>query len=132
MRAMTMALIFSLAAGAVSAKPHLRDVPDIDGTILAVGIADEIRKNCPNISARLLKAYQVVNTLKSRARALGYSDAEIDAYRKSETEKARLRAKRDRYLAQSGVTAGTASSYCELGRTEIEKGGQIGTLLRMN
>ena len=133
MRAMTtMALILSLTAGTASAKPHLRDVPEIDGTILAVGIADEIRKNCPDISARMLKAYSLVTGLKARARDLGYSDAEIDAYRKSDAEKARLKAARSAYLKQGGVTAGQPASYCALGRKEIEKGGQIGALLRMN
>lgn len=132
MRAMTMTLMFSLLAAPALAKPHLRDVPQIDGTILAVGIADEIRKNCPDISARVVQAYRVVSGLKATARGLGYSDAEIDAYRKSDTEKARLKDKRKAYLAQGGVNAGQPASYCQLGRTEIEKGGQIGALLRMN
>ncbi|MEX0369481.1 MAG: DUF5333 domain-containing protein [Tateyamaria sp.] len=132
MRAMTMALILSLTAGIASAKPHLRDVPEIDGTILAVGIADEIRKNCPDISARMFKAISLVNGLKGRARALGYSDAEIDAYRSSDAEKARLKAKRAAYLEQAGAALGQTDSYCAVGRAEIEKGGQIGALLRMN
>jgi len=132
MRAMTMALILSLTAGTASAKPPLRDVPEIDGTILAVGIADEIRTNCPDISGRLAKAYRTVLSLKSRARDLGYSNAEIDAYRKSDAEKARLLITRDIYLRQGGVKAGQPSSYCALGRVEIEKGSQIGALLRMN
>ena len=132
MRAMTMALILSLSAGALSAKPHLRDVPEVDATLLAVGIADEIRKNCPSISARMFKAVGVVRGAAARARALGYSDEEIDAYRKSDAEKARLKAKRDAYLKQGGVTAGADQSYCSLGREEIKKGGQIGALLRMN
>ncbi|MEL6620954.1 MAG: DUF5333 domain-containing protein [Pseudomonadota bacterium] len=132
MRAMIMALILSLATGPVAAKPHLRDVPEIDGTILAVGIADEIRKNCPNISARMLYAIGVVNGLKGKARDLGYSDAEIDAYRKSNAEKDRLKAERRAYLAAAGVKANAPETYCALGRVEIEKGGQIGNLLRMN
>ncbi|MBY5932236.1 DUF5333 domain-containing protein [Tateyamaria omphalii] len=132
MRAMTMALILSLTAGIASAKPHLRDVPEIDGTLLAVGIADEIRKNCPDISARMVRAYTLVTGLKDKARDLGYTDAEIDAYRKSDAEKARLRAAGEAYLQRGGVTAGQPATYCALGRAEIEKGGQIGALLRMN
>ena len=132
MRAMTLAFTLALVASTVSAKPPLREVPEIDGTILAVGIADEIRKNCPDISARLIRAVSVVNGLKGKARSLGYSDAEIDAYRKSDVEKARLKAERDRYLAAGGVRSGAPATYCALGRAEIEKGGQIGALLRMN
>lgn len=132
MRAMITALLLAMVAGTASAKPPLRDVPEIDRTILAVGIADEIRKNCPSISARMLRALNVVNGLSGKARALGYSQAEIDAYRKSESEKARLKAERDAYLAAGGVRRGASDSYCALGRAEIEKGGQIGALLRMN
>lgn len=132
MRTMTMALILCLSAGTISAKPPLRDVPEVDNTLLAIGIADEIRKNCPSISARMVKALGVVRAVGTRARELGYTDAEIDAYRKSDAEKARLSAKRDAYLAAGGVTAGASSAYCALGRTEIEKGSQIGAVLRMN
>ncbi|MEM6373127.1 MAG: DUF5333 domain-containing protein [Pseudomonadota bacterium] len=132
MRALIMALILSLPAGVISAKPHLRDVPEVDGTLLAVGIADEIRKNCPDISARMVKALGVIRAVGATARELGYTDAEIDAYRKSDVEKERLKAKRDAYLASAGATAGADSAYCALGRTEIEKGGQIGALLRIN
>lgn len=132
MRAMTMAILLSLSAGAALAKPHLRDVPEIDGTILAVGIADEIRNNCPSISARMVRAAFLVNGLKGRARALGYSDAEIDAYRKSDAEKNRLKAKRAAYLDAAGVKSDAPETYCLLGKAEIEKDSQIGALLRMN
>lgn len=132
MRAMTIAFTLALAASAASAKPPLRDVPAIDGTILAVGIADEIRKNCPDISARMIRAVSLVGGLKGKARSLGYTDAEIDAYRESDAEKARLKAQRDAYLTAGGVRAGAPETYCALGRAEIEKGGQIGALLRMN
>lgn len=132
MRAMTIALILSLSAGALSAKPHLRDVPEVDGTLLVVSIADEIRKNCEDISARIIKAYRVISGVKAKAEALGYTDDEIDAYRKSDTEKARLLAARDAYLESGGVTAGASDEYCRVGRAEIEKGSRIGALLRMN
>ncbi|MEL6451080.1 MAG: DUF5333 domain-containing protein [Pseudomonadota bacterium] len=107
-------------------------MPGIEDTLLAVGIADEIRKNCPSISARLVRAYNTLMGTVSLARSKGYSDAEIDAYRNSDAEKDRLRAVRDAYLTEAGVIAGAPESYCALGRVEIEKGGQIGALLRMN
>lgn len=132
MRAILMALILSLYAGTLSAKPHMRDVPDIDGTLLAVGIADEIRKNCPDISARMFKALNVIRGVGDHARALGYSEEEIDAYRKSDAEKNRLKAERKEYLNAAGVVMNAPDTYCLLGRTEIKKGGQIGALLRMN
>jgi hypothetical protein len=39
---------------------------------------------------------------------------------------------RARYLAEAGVQSGAPETYCLLGRAEIEKGSQIGALLRMN
>ena len=132
MRAITMALILSLSAGAVSAKPHLRDVPEVDGTLLAIFIADRIRKRCPSISARLVKAYGVIGAVEDRAAALGYTKAEIDAYRNSEAEEDRLKGKRNAYLESRGAHKGNPEAYCEVGRTEIKKGSQIGALLRMN
>lgn len=132
MRATLLVLILSLAATSLPAKPPLRDVAEIDNALLAVGLADEIRKNCPNISARLYRAYRFVNGLKNRAVALGYSEAEIRAYRTSEAEKARLRQEGAAWFAANGVAPGTPESYCAVGRAEIEKDSQIGTLLRVN
>ncbi len=123
-------IALSMATGAV-AKPHMRDTPIADG-LLAVGLADEIRKSCPQISARMLKALGYINGLKNQAQALGYTDAEIDAYRKSDTEKARLKKRGNAYLAANGVVAGQPETYCALGRNEIEKSSQIGSLLRVN
>ena len=132
MRAMKIALTLALVSNMVLAKPSLRDVPEIDETLLSIGIANEIRKNCPDISARILRAAALVNDLKTKARNMGYSDTEIDAYRRSDTEKARLKAKGATYLAAGGVKPGQPETYCALGAVEIEKGGQIGALLRMN
>ena len=131
-KAMTTAVILALMAQAASAKPHLRDVPAIDDALLAVGLADEIRKECANISPRMFKALRFVNGLRDKAREMGYSDAEIDAYRKSEVEKQRLKAEGNAYLAANGVVPGNAETYCALGRAEIEKSSQIGALLRVN
>lgn len=113
-------------------KPHLRDVAAIDDALLAVGLADEIRKTCPDISPRYFRALRFVNGLRDKARNMGYSDAEIDAYRKSPSEKARLRAEGKAYLAANGAMPGQADTYCALGRAEIEKSSPIGSLLRVN
>ncbi|MDB2578696.1 DUF5333 domain-containing protein [Tateyamaria sp.] len=132
MRAMTMALMFCITTAGASANPHLRDVPEIDGTLLHIGIANSIRKNCPDISARILRATRVIFGVKKQARDLGYTEEEIDAYRNSDVEKTRLKALRAKYLADAGVEADQPQTFCDLGRAEIKKGGRIGTLLRMD
>ncbi|MCG6901511.1 MAG: DUF5333 domain-containing protein [Rhodobacter sp.] len=52
--------------------------------------------------------------------------------RKNDAARARLKADRDAYLADHGVTAGDAESYCQLGRAEIEQNSLTGWLLRAN
>jgi hypothetical protein len=120
----------SLNPAAAGAKPPLGQVAPIVDGLLAVGLADEIRNNCPSISARMLRAAGFMSDLQSKARSMGYSDAEIRAFRKDRTEKARMRARGNAYLKQNGVTKGVPETYCALGRAEIAKSSQIGALLR--
>lgn len=121
-------VVFS--TGAALAKPPLRDVAAIDNAVFDVAVADKIRKECPEISARFVQALQLYRATRSHARQLGYSDAEIEAYADSKVEKARMRAKGEAYLRSLGVVAGNAQSYCEAGRKEIQKSSRIGSLLR--
>ena len=132
MRHLILSLIFALAASSVVAKPPLRDVAEIDDAVFAVGLANEIRKNCPTISARTVKAVITLRSLVARANDLGYSDDEIEAYRNSDAEKARLRAQGKVWFEARGVDADVPESYCAAGREEIEKDSQIGTLLKVD
>ena len=129
---MIPAIAATMIAMPASAKPSLRDVPAVYNALLAVGLADEIRNQCPNITARYFKALRFVYTVRDKAREMGYSDAEIEAYRSSDAEKAHMKAEGDAYLSANGVTVGNKQSYCTLGRAEIKKSSQIGALLRVN
>ncbi|SEQ39764.1 DUF5333 domain-containing protein [Thalassovita taeanensis] len=119
-----------LVAGGANAKPPLREVSEIHDGLLAVGIADEIRKNCGSISARMFRAINYVEGLKGRARDLGYTEDEIKAYYKSDVEKARMRALGEAYLKANGVSRANPASFCVLGEAEIAKASLIGKLLR--
>ena len=79
-----------------------------------------------------MRAIGVLQRLKSRANALGYSDAEIRAYIESDAEKARMRAKGEAFLSQNGVRYGQPETFCAFGRSEIQKNSAIGALLRAN
>ncbi|MFD1343821.1 DUF5333 domain-containing protein [Litorisediminicola beolgyonensis] len=129
MRALTFALSLALT-GASAAAASLSDEADINRGLLAVGIADEVRKKCDSIEPRLIRAYSFLNDLKAQARAKGYSDDEIEAYVTSDAEKKRMRALGEAYLQKNGVDLKDASSYCTFGEEEIAKGSQIGVLLR--
>ncbi|MCT4369963.1 DUF5333 domain-containing protein [Yangia mangrovi] len=115
---------------AALAKPPLGEVREIHDGLMAVGIADEIRNRCDNIGARMLTAMGTLNTLKKRARALGYSNAEIEDYVTSKAEKKKMRADGEAYLASRGVAADDTAGLCRVGREEIARGSAIGVLLR--
>lgn len=125
-----LALCAALAAGPALANPPLREVAEIDDTLMAVAIADEIRKSCDGIDARMLRALNTLSSLKRLARARGYSDAEIEAYVTSKAEKKRMRAKAEGYLAGQGITSDDKAGLCDFGRTQIAQQTAIGRLLR--
>ena len=131
---MRMMLIAGMvvAAGAAQAKQDLKDVPSVWNGLLNIGIANEIRETCPSISARMVRAALRLNSIQNEAEGMGYSQAEIDAFRKSEANKAAMRAEGEAYMKKNGVAKGDAETYCALGRAEIAKSSQIGRLLRAN
>ena len=135
MRIVTAALTAALALGVLAgtsavAKPPLRDVSEIDDGLMAVAIADEIRKTCDTINARLVRAYTYLNTLKSIARDKGYSDDEVEDYVTSKSEKRRMRDKAERYLLSNGVPTGDSAALCRFGQAQIQAQTEIGRLLK--
>lgn len=129
-RLMVALVAMSLSAAPAAAKPPLREVARIDDALLDLGIANLVRENCPTISARIVAAVFYVRRLQSEARELGYTDAEIEAYTKSDAEKARMRKRGDAIFVSRGVDTSDPQSYCEFGLAEIEKSSRIGSLLR--
>ncbi len=119
-----------LLAQPALAKQPLGTISEVSDGLLTVGIADEIRNNCPDISARMFRALSYISGIKSHAKSLGYSSDEINAYRKDEVEKAKLRARGESYLQANGVTRDDPQTFCTLGRAEIKKSSQIGALLK--
>jgi hypothetical protein len=131
-RALSLALALAIAAGPAAAGHPLGQDRRVMGTLLAAAVGDEIRRNCPDISARLMRVWRRAEALEAYARGLGYSESEIAAFLRSAEERAVLEARRDAYLADRGVRAGDADSYCRLGRAEIAADSPIGALLRLH
>ena len=123
-------ILAALLAAPALANPPLREVAEIDDALLDLGIADRIRKNCPTIEARMIKAVSYVWNLKSQAKDLGYSEGEIEAYIDSDAEKDRMRAKAAKFFRARGVDTSDPQSYCALGLQEIQKSSRIGSLLK--
>lgn len=117
-------------AVSAQAKPPLSDVPEIDGTLFVVALANEVGRKCDDISARRLKGYNMLFQLRSRANELGYTDAEIRAFVESDAEKAKMRSRGEKYLESKGVNIDQPDTYCAFGRTEIANSSAIGALLK--
>ena len=131
MRIFTAAiLVCAMTATSLAAKPPLREVQEIDDMVMVIAIALKLRKSCDDISARWFRGHSTANELKSRARALGYSEDEIDEYVTSKTEKKRLRAKAVKFLAENGVPDDDKAAFCSFGRRQIQSQTDIGRLLR--
>jgi hypothetical protein len=125
------ALVLAAAAAAAGeGLPPLAENPRVREEFLAAAVGDEIRSNCPTLSARMVYVLRRAKELERYVLSLGYTEADIRAVRKSREARAWLRAARDAYLEANGVVPGDAESYCRLGRQEIEKGSLIGALLR--
>ena len=119
-------------AAQAKALPPLSEKERVRAEFLAAAVGDEIRKNCPTISARFFRVYRRAGQLEDYARSLGYTDAQIDAMREDRAAKQQLKAMRDAYLQNAGVSKGDPESYCRLGRAEIAKNSLTGYLLRGN
>lgn len=129
---LVVTFVAALAAApvVVAGKPALQELEPVESGLFTVAVADKIRRECSGISGRFLKARSVLSGLYDSARASGFSDDEIETYVTSDTQKARMRTKRDAYLAGLGVVKSDPASYCAAGRAEINKSSQIGALLR--
>lgn len=128
---LVLAAVLSVGlAGPGATNTGLGGERDIVNGLVSVAVADQIRKACPSISARMFKALSYVKGLESTAERRGYSRAEIDAWTSNRAEKNRLKGMARNYMAENGVVAGNANTYCALGTAEISRKSQIGQLLR--
>lgn len=117
-------------AAPAAAKSGLANEKAINDKLFVFALANEIRKACDDISPRMFRALNFRNDLYAQARAKGYTDAEIDAYIDNKNEQAKMKARGNRYLAQFGASLSDKPALCKVGRAEIQKRSQIGSLLR--
>ncbi len=129
---LTVAVFVATAATSLRALPPLEDNARVKSEFLAAAVGDEIRKNCPTISARFIRVLRKANELEDYAVRIGYTKSQINEMRENPDAKAKLKGMRDIYLAENGVTKGDVESYCRLGHEEIEKNSLTGWLLRAN
>jgi len=124
-------VLFALAlTGAAAALPPLAQNKPINDQLFAAAVGDRIRSECPTISARLFLVMRKARALERYALEQGYTQAQIDAYTSSESDKARLEARARDYLSERGVRPGDAAGHCRVGEAEIAANSPIGELLR--
>jgi len=132
MRTMLKACVIALCcvpAPVVAAKGLAQEEALNEG-LIAISMANVIRKTCPSISARMLKAWFYITTLETEAQSLGYSAQEVTAFVKDPMEKKRVLSIAQERLVDHGVIPEKPATYCTLGLAEIEAGSAIGKLLK--
>lgn len=125
-----LTLTAMLAATPALALEPLKTEKHINDSLVAGRVGDVIRSTCPSISAKMFVVLQKLNELESYARDKGYKEADVKAFLKDKSEKARIRGLAAAYLKAAGAVEGDPESYCKVGRDEIAKGTLAGTLLR--
>ncbi len=130
----TLIIAALLMAGTASAEARvaLKDDKTIEAGLVTVAIGKVLYKSCEDISPRRIKAFSFARSLQSRAKSLGYSNAEIDAYLDSERDKDRVKAKAAKYLKSKGADMSNPASICAVGKKEIATETSVGKFLRTN
>ncbi|MEO0357264.1 MAG: DUF5333 domain-containing protein [Pseudomonadota bacterium] len=127
-----MAITLTLCAAPLSLQADLNDEPRIQSGMIALGMGNMIRENCPSISARMVRAYWYLKSLESHALDLGYSKVQIESYTDNDQEKARLLGLARARLQDKGVNFDDPQTFCTVGQAEIAANSAIGRLLRAN
>lgn len=130
---MRRGLLAAAIAAAMSGAPAaagLADEPRVTEPLVIVGMADQLRKTCGSVDARMVRAYTYLRGIARVALDLGYDRATIEAYIEDRGQKARLRAVAAERLAARGVRAGDEAAHCRLAREEIAADTAVGRLLR--
>lgn len=113
-------------------KAPLSSVTGVTDGIMSLGIANTVRRKCPDISGRMIKAFFYVDKLKAHAKSLGYSSAEVDAFLDDKAAEEKLKARGIAYLKSKGVVENQPETLCAFGHAEIAKSSLIGSFLRTN
>jgi hypothetical protein len=126
-------VLAALAAAAVAqpaaALEPLSQNTYVNDRLVQARVADLVRRGCPTISARLVRAFTQARALKRHALDEGYSEAQIEAFLDSDEDRQRIYARADRYMVENGVVNGQPETFCRLGRDEIARQTVAGSLL---
>lgn len=123
------AVIAAALAGPAAALPPLSQERHVNDSLVQARIADKLRRGCPDLDARIIRAFSEARKLKRYALDKGYSEKQIDAFLDDRDERRRIYGEADRYLAANGVKEGQPETFCRLGQQEIARKSIAGSLL---
>jgi len=111
-------------------SPQIKDSKEVFHRLLTMAVGNEIKDNCPTIKMRSVAATFYFLGLIQYTYSLGFSRAQMDAYRNDPEQQDRLRKAAYSYLDKHGVNRKDPASYCPLGMAEITRNTEIGKLLK--
>lgn len=118
-----------LAATPAAALEPLSENAYVNDRLVQARVADVLRRGCPTLDARMVRAFREARALKRHALDQGYSEAQIDAFLDDRQERQRIYTEADRYMRANGVMNGQPDTFCRLGRDEIARQTIAGSLL---
>lgn len=128
--------IFLLAAGTLvvapftaSALPPLLSQESIVAPLVEARAADVVRRGCPAYKVNMVRAWQEARALQAKARKMGYSQAQIDAFIEDRGAKDAVKARANALLAGLGAS-GNAASLCAAGDRLVGQSVVAGKLIR--
>jgi len=135
--AFATAFIFCGAAMASGATPQsqvndtLRHTPEIYNGLFTAALIKHVVDTCPAISppGRLSRVNYFL-ALYNRARNLGFSRAQIEAFVEDKQEQARLQRIVEAHLMRAGVVPDSETSVCAYARAQIAERSALGRQLR--
>ena len=125
-----LGLTLAVLASPVLAKPHLSQVAPVNDGLIIAGMAIELAEHCGSRDLRILRGVAYLAELKAKARKMGYSNAEIEAYVEDDVVKSGLEDEARARLEALGVVPGDGASYCAVASAQISAGNTLGSLLR--
>lgn len=130
MNRLTFAALAVLTLGVpAAAQVPLSQESHVNDSLIQARVADMLRRGCPGIDARMVRAFSEARKLKRYALDKGYSETEIDAFLDNREQRQRIYREADRYMVANGVVNGEPETFCRLGREEIARKSIAGSLL---
>ena len=122
-------IILTIAAITAGSQAAAAQTPLLDDQTLRSGyhaftLADELRRHCPTMTLRLVRAHSFVRDLEQKAAGAGFAGPDIAA------ASAILRDEVRSELSSRGAQPGNSAGFCTVGREEMARGTEAGRLLQ--